>query len=237
MGNPILLFRLEGVLQSWGERSKWDYRDTADFPSKSGVIGLLACALGLERDDPEIARLNRELTMVVRADRPGELIVDYHTVRPMKLNVDFYADKTDMLLNAEGKKRIGSDTIVSRRSYLQDASFLVGISGEKALLEKLNDALAAPVWPIYLGRKSCVPSIPVFGKLTEDYRTLWEAMENEPLPARHADRILVEYDSTEGDGRLRADVTIGYRSFQNRRAAVRTITVKEEADDPDESKS
>ena len=225
MGNPILLFRLEGVLQSWGERSKWDYRDTADFPSKSGVIGLLACALGLERDDPEIARLNRELTMVVRADRPGELIVDYHTV------------STDMLLNAEGKKRTGSGTIVSHRSYLQDASFLVGISGEKALLEKLKDALAAPVWPIYLGRKSCVPSIPVFGKLTEDYRTLWEAMENEPLPARHADRILVEYDSTEGDGRLRSDVTVGYRSFQNRRAAVRTITVKEAADDPDESKS
>ena len=94
MGIPILLFRLEGPLQSWGERSKGDYRDTADFPSKSGIVGLLSCALGLEREDPEIAELNRQLSVIVRADRTGELITDYHTV------------STDMLLNAKGEKRI-----------------------------------------------------------------------------------------------------------------------------------
>ena len=221
MGTPILLFRLEGVLQSWGERSKWDYRDTADFPSKSGVIGLLSCALGLERDDPEIARMNRELSMVVRADRPGELIVDYHTI------------STEMLLNAEGKRRAGAGTIVSHRSYLQDASFLVGISGEKMLLEKLKTALDAPVWQVYLGRKSCVPSIPVIGKLTEEYCSLWEAMENEPLQTRHADHILAEIETIEAEGRLRADVTIGNRSFQNRRVAVRTIMAKEAEYDSD----
>ena len=215
MGVPILLFRLEGPLQSWGERSKWDYRDTADFPSKSGIVGLLSCALGLERGNPEIAALNRQLAVMVRADRAGELITDFHTV------------STDMLLNAEGKKRSGAGTIVSHRSYLQDASFLVGAAGDPAVLERLKNALDAPVWPVCLGRKSCVPSVPVTGKLTEEYGSLWEAMENEPLSSRHDNRILAEFDSMEGDGRSRPDLTVGPRRFQNRRVAVRPVAVKE----------
>ena len=215
MGIPILLFRLEGPLQSWGERSKWDYRDTADFPSKSGIVGLLSCALGLEREDPEIAELNRQLSVIVRADRTGELITDYHTV------------STDMLLNAEGKKRSGAGTIVSHRGYLQDASFLVGVSGDRALLERLRGALDFPAWPVYLGRKSCVPSVPVTGSLKLEYGSLWEAMEEEPLSPRHDERILAESDSMEGDGRLRPDLTVGPRQFQNRRVTVHTVSVKD----------
>ncbi len=225
MGIPILLFRLEGPLQSWGERSKWDWRDTADFPSKSGIVGLLSCALGLERESPEIARLNRDLTVMIRADRAGELITDFHTV------------STEALLNAMGKVRSGSGTIVSHRSYLQDASFLVGVSGSAGLLEKLKTALDAPVWTVYLGRKSCVPSVPVIGKLTEEYDTLWEAMQSEPLPARHEERILVEYDSMDGEGRLRADLTTGYRRFQNRRVAVGMIIGKEAGNDSDQNRA
>ena len=215
MGIPILLFRLEGPLQSWGERSKGDYRDTADFPSKSGIVGLLSCALGLEREDPEIAELNRQLSVIVRADRTGELITDYHTV------------STDMLLNAKGEKRSGAGTIVSHRGYLQDASFLVGVSGDRALLERLRGALDSPVWPVYLGRKSCVPSVPVTGSLKLEYGSLWEAMEEEPLSPRHDERILAESDSMEGDGRLRPDLTVGPRQFQNRRVTVHTVSVKD----------
>ncbi|MFW9879088.1 MAG: CRISPR-associated protein Cas5, partial [Candidatus Thorarchaeota archaeon] len=34
--NPTLLvLRLEGPLQSWGLRARWDYRDTSTEPSKS----------------------------------------------------------------------------------------------------------------------------------------------------------------------------------------------------------
>lgn len=54
----LLILRLEGALQSWGDHSKWDVRDSGDFPSKSGVVGLLSCAMGLERGDPEIAALS-----------------------------------------------------------------------------------------------------------------------------------------------------------------------------------
>src|SRR5690625_2252213 len=46
MKENYLLMWLEGPLQSWGYDSKFGRRDTLDFPTKSGVLGLLCCALG-----------------------------------------------------------------------------------------------------------------------------------------------------------------------------------------------
>ena len=107
----LLILRLEGVLQSWGEMSKWDFRDSADFPTKSGIVGLMGCALGLERGDPKLGELDAALTLAVRADRPGTRTVDFQTVTGNPLR------------NAEGKPKSGGNTIISRRAYLQDACF------------------------------------------------------------------------------------------------------------------
>src|SRR5215207_8634999 len=74
-----LFLRLEGRLQSWGLRARWGERDTALEPTKSGIIGLLGCALGLRRDNEELRRLSDELRMGVRVDLPGSLLHDYHT--------------------------------------------------------------------------------------------------------------------------------------------------------------
>ena len=77
--NPLLILHFEGPLQSWGERSRWDRRDTAFVPTKSGVAGLIACAMGLSRNDPGIAALSDSISIAVRTDRPGMLMTDYHT--------------------------------------------------------------------------------------------------------------------------------------------------------------
>ncbi len=174
MGKTLLILRLEGVLQSWGDHSKWDTRDSGDFPSKSGVVGLLACALGLERDDPEIAELSANLHMAVRADRPGIRMLDFHTVRG------------NPLYNAEGKAR-ANNTVVSYRWYLQDASFLVVIDLPEAWRERVIEALQHPVWPIYLGRKSCVPSRPVLEETTASYIDLMDAIRHYPVCKREED--------------------------------------------------
>ena len=76
----LLILRLEGPLQSWGENSKWDHRDSADLPTKSGIIGLLGCALGLPRKDPALVELCSAVRLAVRADRPGIRTTDYQTV-------------------------------------------------------------------------------------------------------------------------------------------------------------
>lgn len=59
-----LLLRLAAPLQAWGADSKFETRKTGREPTKSGVIGLLAAALGLRRDE-----------------REGQLLVDYHTAK------------------------------------------------------------------------------------------------------------------------------------------------------------
>ena len=48
-----LLLRLAAPLQAWGADSKFETRKTNREPTKSGVIGLLAAALGLRRDESE----------------------------------------------------------------------------------------------------------------------------------------------------------------------------------------
>lgn len=153
----ILLFQLEGLMQSWGEAGHWDTRDTGYFPTKSGVIGLICSCLGWQRDDNRIFGLNSQIAMGVRSDRPGIITIDFHTVQ----------GKPKLAVAGGGYRAEDKSTIVSRRYYLQDASFLIGISGRDDVLEMINNALLHPVNTVFLGRKACLPSIPIIPKIEE----------------------------------------------------------------------
>lgn len=74
-----LLLRLAAPLQSWGADSKFEIRKTNREPTKSGVIGLLAAALGLARDDDQALQRLNGLRFAVRVDQEGQLLRDYHT--------------------------------------------------------------------------------------------------------------------------------------------------------------
>jgi CRISPR system Cascade subunit CasD len=155
-----LLLRLAAPLQSWGLDDKFERRGTAREPTKSGVIGLLAAALGLERDDDETLEQLNVLRFGVRIDQPGQLLGDFHTAR------------------VEGKP----NPYVTRRYYLSDAVFLVGVEGDdEALLRSLEQALHHPVYPLFLGRRSCPPE----GRLSLGLRdkTLETALREEPWHA------------------------------------------------------
>ena len=137
-----LLLRLEGPMQSWGFRSRFDYRDTALEPTRSGVIGLICAAMGLGRGE-KISQFD-PLRMGVRIEKEGCPERDYHTALAV--------------IKADGS---GTDTVVSRRDYLADASFTVGLESEnKMLLDKIAGALRNPEWPLFLGRKSFPLSVP-----------------------------------------------------------------------------
>lgn len=155
-----LFLRLEAPLQSWGERSRWSIRDTATEPTKSGVVGLIACALGY-RDDEQIRPLSQKTRLGIRVDAPGTQIIDYHTIG------GGYDSPT--LLTAQGKPKKSSGaphTEISERAYLCDASFLVALQvsddADAPLITQMAGALQDPIWPIFLGRKACTPSRPVF---------------------------------------------------------------------------
>ena len=133
-----LLLRLAGPLQSWGTESCFDTRQTGSFPSKSGIIGLLSAALGRRRNE-DLSDLER-LNFGLRSDWEGTLIRDYHTA------------------HIPGKE----NSNVTNRYYLADAVFLVGLEAEDlGFLQNLEEALKKPVWPLYLGRRSCPPTQPL----------------------------------------------------------------------------
>ena len=152
-----LLLRLAAPLQAWGADSKFETRKTNREPTKSGVIGLLAAALGLRRDESEgLARLTG-LRFGVRVEREGQLLVDYHTV----------------------KTQDEKNSYVTYRHYLQDAVFLAGLESEDAaLLQQLQDALQHPAFPLYLGRRSCPPALPLCLGLRQG--SLQETLQTEP---------------------------------------------------------
>jgi CRISPR system Cascade subunit CasD len=155
-----LLLRLAGPMQSWGTQSRFTIRDTGYEPSKSGVIGLLCAALGKPRDESHLDNQGKPmlsalaaLRMGVRVDREGVLQKDYHTAGGSRH--DDYG-----VVKASGAK---GDTVVSHRYYLADADFLLGLeSASEELLQQLDTALANPHWQLFLGRKSFVPSMPVY---------------------------------------------------------------------------
>lgn len=175
--NTIFL-RLEGPLQAWGLRARWGERDTADAPSKSGVIGLLGCALGLHRDDGRLHDLSDTLRFGVRVDLAGDILIDYHTTGGAKA----YDGEPEGMLSADGKHK--RETDLSRRHYLADASFLAALQGEDtALIARLADALQSPAWPCYLGRKACVPAALIFAG-TGQFADLQPALEAQPFSPR-----------------------------------------------------
>jgi len=155
IGANTLFLRLEGPLQAWGDASKFVIRRTMDAPTKSGVLGLLCCAMGLSRQAARerLPELNG-LAMGVRIDRPGTRWWDYHTV----------GAGIGMRTAGGGLKTGAQGTLIMRREYLADASFLVALQGDAKLIHDIAAAIASPKWPVFLGRKSCPPSVPVLAR-------------------------------------------------------------------------
>lgn len=157
-----LLLRLAAPMQSWGFASKFDRRLTEKEPTKSGVIGMLACAMGIRREDSLGELVN--LTFGVRIDQPGDLGVDFQMAH-------------------EQTRSKNSASWVTHRYYLMDAIFLAGVEGNQTFLEEIEQALRYPAFPVCLGRRSCPPS----GQLSLGIRdkNLRKALQEEPWLAAH----------------------------------------------------
>ena len=202
-----LLLRLAAPLQSWGADSKFETRKTNREPTKSGVAGLLAAALGLRRDDDRaLQRLNR-LRFGVRVDREGELLMDYHTANnPQPVEVK----------KARKKGQKVQAPYVTRRYYLSDAVFLVGLESEDlSLLEQLQWALSHPVYPLFLGRRSCPPTLPLCLGIRPG--SLLDTLRAEPglVPARQGDppmqtRIVADASPLEAGAVPRRDLPLSF---------------------------
>ncbi len=207
-----LLLRLEGPLQAWSSQGKLSVRDTEREPTKSGVLGLVGAAIGMDRsDDATLSELVR-LAMAVRVDRAGSLLRDFHTAGGGRFR------------GREYWVHDAKDCVPSERYYLQDASFVVALSGERPLLERIVRGFAAPKWPLFLGRRSCPLAVaPVVGLRDAG---LADAVRTAPQAERVDDarlRILIECADGEA-GDTREDVPLSFAEGARRYASRRVRT-------------
>ena len=191
----VLLLRFAAPLQAWGSSSKFDIRTTEREPTKSGVIGMIASALGIQRNaenaDDELKKLN-EMRFGVRVEKEGKLSNDFHMVRKI-----------------ENRKMTAS--YITDRYYLSDAVFLVAIeSDDTELLKKIESALQRPVYPLFLGRRSCPPTLPVVYGMRDSELT--EILRNEPpliQDSKNKSARRIVYD-TLSDGTVVRDCPVSF---------------------------
>ncbi len=220
-----LLLRIAGPMQSWGTQSRFTQRDTGREPSKSGVVGLIAAALGRPRT-ASLADL-ASLRMGVRVNSEGQMLRDYHTVGgSTRGSTDEYG-----VAIFSGK---GTSVVLSNRFYLADADFLVGLEAanpaQETLLRTIDAALAQPVWPLFLGRRAFVPGRPIrqpdhppLGPGLRDL-TLDAALLQYPWP-RHAQQLRCVLEDASGQGgAIRMDQPIAFTS-ENREYQPRFVAI------------
>ena len=178
---------IDGPMQSWGFSSRFQRRSTASHPTKSGIIGLIAAAMGIDKsaiDEPEqiheLSKLNLTVITLPRGDHNlrGHRLEDYHTVEGTQL--------------ADGK--ISNDAVITRREYLLDVRFGVLLKGSSSLLDLVANAMQNPRWGVWLGRKCCIPATPVFVALAPELSTVWQLLLkrsglNTDLPINAFERI------------------------------------------------
>lgn len=189
MSNSYLLLWLEAPLQAWGHDSKFGRRDSLDFPTKSGVLGLLCCALGAGGKQSEWLARWASRDMVVEAfvpqNKEGLAVARLPMLRDFHMVGSGY-DGTDpwqsLLIpkKSDGNKAVGGGAKMTYRYYLQDMAFAVAVQGPLIELQELQQALRKPTWDLYLGRKNCVPT-----ELIEQgiYRNLELALQQAELIA------------------------------------------------------
>ncbi|MBA3771300.1 MAG: type I-E CRISPR-associated protein Cas5/CasD [Ramlibacter sp.] len=190
-----LVFQLQAPLAAWGEPAVGEFRGSANHPGESALLGLLAAALGITRDEEaRLASLQAGYMFAVGVQSSGTLLRDYHTAQVPGTSVlrgRQHATRADEL----ALPRHELNTILSTRDYRQDAACLVAVQARAEsphALGQLADALRAPLFVLYLGRKACPPAAPLWPQVVpaesalrafEAYRALIETQA-----APHADR-------------------------------------------------
>lgn len=236
MADPTLLLWLEAPLQSWGFDSRFGRRDSLDFPTRSGVLGLLCCAMGAGGEQREWLAIMAKQTQTVLAfglSQEGKagarealprqpLLRDFHMVGSGYDDQDIWQS---LLIpkTSEGKKAVGGGTKMTYRYYLQDMAFAVLLSVPEAEAPVIATALQAPVWDLYLGRKNCVPTDFIYRGLFADEQQARQAALELATAKERLELFQVLEGEHEGDVLTLNDVPLQFgehKKYRDRRVTV-----------------
>lgn len=192
----FLIFRLYGPMAAYGDIAVGEKRPAFPHPTRSGVLGLLGAALGVDRhQDDALAKLHHGYGVATRLDGVDGYLSDFHTVeaardvavnRYVKLHGHaprYRAEELDATRNDEK-----GNVTLSRRDYHLDTQSVVAVWAQNDhaphALEHLAAHLKQPVFVLYLGRKSCPPALPLHPLITDAAHPLealdrWDAHDAE----------------------------------------------------------
>ncbi|KFB74154.1 MAG: CRISPR system Cascade subunit CasD [Candidatus Accumulibacter phosphatis] len=161
----FLVFQLQAPLASWGGAAVGEYRGSYEYPGESALLGLLAAALGIRREeDSTLAGLRQGYGFAVGVQDGGTLLRDYHTAQvPGRAALKGRPQATRRDELAVPKREL--NTILSTRDYRQNAACVVAVQARVDApypLDALAGALRMPRFVLYLGRKACPPAAPLF---------------------------------------------------------------------------
>lgn len=201
--NPYILLWLEAPLQSWGHDSKFGRRDSLPFPTKSGVLGLICCAMGAGGEQKELLAQFSNLSQSVRGhvrEKQGRrelLLRDFHMVG------SGYSDdpwqQMQVPKKSDGGKAVGGGSKLTYRYYIQDMAFAVVIQIPLELKEILIEKLQNPEWDIYLGRKNCVPTEFIFQGLYQSEEEAFQKAQELSANKKMKDVFTVKDGSHSGE--------------------------------------
>jgi CRISPR system Cascade subunit CasD len=188
MDKKYILLWIEAPLQAWGADSKFGRRDTLPFPTKSGILGLVLCAMGKSGSQNELlARLSPGLLQIASYARSGPgkegqdrvkvirepLLRDFHMVGSGYDDKDIW-QKMLIPKTSEGKAAVGGGSKMTYRYYLQDSCFAAVLEVPADMADTISDALQNPVYDLYFGRKNCVPAERIFQCSFESIAEAWQ---------------------------------------------------------------
>ncbi|CCG08638.1 type I-E CRISPR-associated protein Cas5/CasD [Pararhodospirillum photometricum] len=246
----FLTLTLYAPLAAFGAIAVGETRPSWPRPGRSAVLGVVAAALGLARDEEEaLASLGRDLGLAVRDDAPGQPLSDYHTTQvPAQKRGRVHRTRQEELAAPD------LNTILSQREYRTDALHSVALWRRPTAdpagpsLEAVAQALRRPGFAPYLGRRSCPFGLPLDPQLIEA-ATAAEALAARVVKAPEqalrtrlkatGQRLAVDLDAPDRALRHQPSERIetrrdeplcwGRRQFRERAVAVFTPKTTEEA--------
>ena len=186
-----LILNLESPLMAFGGETIDNYGIIRRFPAASMLTGLFANALGWRRVEPECyQRLQERLVFAARIDREPHGDVRLTDFQTAQLNKD---DKGWTTRGQPDGRAGGPNTYAAPhlryRDYFADMRVTVALrlepEGESPTLDQLAHALQEPARPLFIGRKPCLPSAPLFADFIEAKNTLDALLK---LPLKREDR-------------------------------------------------
>lgn len=231
--NACLALLLDGPMQSWGFTSRFTRRTTALHPTKSGIVGMLAAALGIDKYGTDEAAHIAKLTALIcttitlpktRGDNelPVLRLSDYHTIG------GGYEKGADSMKKPRAASGAGLETVLSERHYLLDARFGVLLEGAADSLNQIAAKLQDPTWGVWLGRKCCIPVSPLVVSVSPDKAAALQVLLTRTgfdtgLTLERFDHV-IEGDDAEGlDGEWLNDTPVAFGAPIGERHAPRRI--------------